>query len=727
MKNKLGVFFGATIIAVVSLAATLALATATTGPTLQIVQGSKDLERLLTSLEVAQPQELYLQWTTDQSAATGGTWQVTNVTAGNQLVASGETGQAPAIGRFARFTIPANAFLQSSPPASPVKFSITIVAHNLLKKPLGAVSPAVVVTQVPAGPLQPPINFGAGAMFPTVELVTLNEKIGVVQATQLHFAGADVTLRVSNTRPSTLVRDSSTNPIWLSIKDNSLLMRQNNPVRVPIPSLHAGVSQIINVHLDAILPPPTSQLPEEKQYAKWSQDYRDRCGLDLRAVMDWHGPQGQTPVDGHLETVLFPNALVCGNKQCLQTCKMARNIHERLDGNVVGYSFFVGLYPKFEAYGEARTSADTPKQSYVDFTPQTKITVASVSKMVTTIAAIRILEKRGVSLDAKIGPFLPSAWSATEIIPGNPPIIISSPVNSYFKDLTFAQLLSQHSGIMDYGNVPVGDYVTLRKFFTHEVSDAGTSCQKSEVEQPSDPINPNSSNPKGCSDPIPGWPCRCYSNYNFDILRILLPKVAGFAEDSNQSTRPQTLADQYVQLVQQNVFDLVGQKGVDCKPPAGSNDYAFSYLYPGSKEGKDWGDVSLRCGSAAWYLSVEDMARVLLSINAKDGKILSAKPPKDQFDMMRVRHLGWDVWKDGDLDKGGGELEKNGEWKARCDSDGNNCEKISTSIAIFGGTKGPRIVGVLFINSNISGGSNNQGAAQSVLEQAFADALVPKK
>ena len=117
-------------------------------------------------------------------------------------------------------------------------------------------------------------------MFPTVELVTLNEKIGVVQATQLHFAGADVTLRVSNTRPSTLVRDSSTNPIWLSIKDNSLLMRHNNPVRVPIPSLHAGVSQIINVHLDAILPPPTSQLPEEKQYAKWSQDYRDRCGLD---------------------------------------------------------------------------------------------------------------------------------------------------------------------------------------------------------------------------------------------------------------------------------------------------------------------------------------------------------------------------------------------------------------------------------------------------------------
>src|SRR5437016_6959604 len=253
-------------------------------------------------------------------------------------------------------------------------------------------------------------------------------------------------------------------------------MRQNNPVRVPIPRLHAGVAQISNVHLDAILPPRTSQLPEEKQYAKWSQDYRDRCGLDMRAVMDWHGPQGQTPVDSHLETVIFPNALVCGNKQCLQTCKMARNIHQELDGNVVGYSFFVGLYPKFEAYGEARTSADSPKQSFVDFTPKTKITVASVSKIVTAIAALRILDKHGVGLDSPIGPFLPSDWSGPFI--SSPPVQILPPVSNYVKNITFFQLLNQHSGIMDYGNVPVGDYATLHRFFTQSVSKSTTTtCQ----------------------------------------------------------------------------------------------------------------------------------------------------------------------------------------------------------------------------------------------------------
>ena len=93
---------------------------------------------------------------------------------------------------------------------------------------------------------------------------------------------------------------------------------------------------------------------------------------------------------------------------------------------------------------------------------------------------------------------------------------------------------------------------------------------------------------------------------------------------------------------------------------------------------------------------------MLLSINAKDGKILSATAAKDRFEDMRTGHLGWDLW-------GTGELEKNGGWSAKCDSDGNNCAKISTSIAIFGPVTGPRVIGVLFINSNISGGPSDGG------------------
>ena len=254
MTEKLRALLVATVISVSGLAAYLSTTVASAGPTLQIVQGSKELEKLVASVELSKPEELYLQWTTDQPKAAGGTWKVTNVTAGNKLVASGESGPAPAVGHFARFTIPANAFLHASPPATPIKFNITIVAHNGLMQPLGNPSPAVVVSQVPEGPSQPPDKFGDSAMFPSVELLDYREKIGVVPQTQLHFAGADIILRVSNPRPSTLIRKSSTDPIWLNIKDNSLLMRENTPVRIPIDSLKAGDEKIVSVHLDAILP-----------------------------------------------------------------------------------------------------------------------------------------------------------------------------------------------------------------------------------------------------------------------------------------------------------------------------------------------------------------------------------------------------------------------------------------------------------------------------------------
>lgn len=120
-----------------------------------------------------------------------------------------------------------------------------------------------------------------------------------------------------------------------------------------------------------------------------------------------------------------------------------------------------------------------------------------------------------------------------------------------------------------------------------------------------------------------------------------------------------------------------------------------------------------QAGSAGWCLSVEDMAEVMLSLNAKDGKILKASGGKDLFETMRQRGLGWDV-------DNSGELEKNGGWGANCN--GNNlCDNITTSVAMFGPVTGPRVLGVLFINSNITG-----GGAQGVLEKAYNRSLYTK-
>src|SRR5690349_5401679 len=113
------------------------------------------------------------------------------------------------------------------------------------------------------------------------------------------------------------------------------------------------------------------------------------------------------------------------------------------------------------------------------------------------------------------------------------------------------------------------------------------------------------------------------------------------------------------------------------------------------------------------------MAKVLLSISHKDGKILTENASEQQFDLMRTRRLGWDV----DLNT---ELEKNGGWGG-CSGSGNPCGSITTTAAVFGPVSGPRIVGVLFINSDISGGPSSGQGAQQVLEKAYKDALYPKQ
>ncbi|HJW12401.1 MAG TPA: hypothetical protein VJ598_11465, partial [Albitalea sp.] len=282
-------------------------------------------------------------------------------------------------------------------------------------------------------------------------------------------------------------------------------------------------------------------------------------------------------------------------------------------------------------------------------------------------------------VDAAIGPYLPADWSAS----------------NYIKNLTFAQLLSQNSGIKTYGNV-AQTYAQLKTFFTQAINaGATTACPNNTTTISVDPINPNNM----------GY---CYSNYNFAILRILLPKVAGYAEDANLATRPQTLSNQFQTLVQQNVFNKVGQTGVACKPPTvnpGASTYAFAHIYPGSSAGFDFGDESLVCGAASWYLSVEDLAKVLMSLNARDGKILKTSP--DRFDEMRTRRFGLDV-------ANNGEVEKNGAW-------GANGTLITTSVAVFGPVpgNGPRVLATLLLDSDISGGPNAGGNAQGVLEQAY--------
>jgi hypothetical protein len=103
------------------------------------------------------------------------------------------------------------------------------------------------------------------------------------------------------------------------------------------------------------------------------------------------------------------------------------------------------------------------------------------------------------------------------------------------------------------------------------------------------------------------------------------------------------------------------------------------------------------------------MAKVLFSINARDGRILVETSTQSQLDQMRTGYWGLDNWNNTNF------MEKNGGW-------GANGTNITTTAAIFGPVTGPNVVGVLFVNSDISGG----GSAKQVLINAYNNALQPK-
>jgi CubicO group peptidase (beta-lactamase class C family) len=662
-----------------------------------LIEGGGEFILKFKKINVPAQQRLTFEWTTTSGSAVNGRWEVKNLSTSN-IVASGIVSAAPKPGHVSYFTLPSDAFLVAEPPQVNISYQIRIIPLDSEGKAIGAGSGVVTITQLSPDNIAPPTKFGDGAKFPKIELVSYSPKMGQVPLTQLYYEYADVKVRVRN------MSKEKTDPMWFTVKDNSLLFRQNG--LVSLPELYPGQSVIREIRLNAILPPAKSQTPGAEQHKQWMRQYDNMCGAELRSFLEWRGPSSQTPLNATQErflvtpewedyAILPPNRLICDNGQCVKTCAIEKNIRNMLDGRTVGYSFFLGQWPHSGGSGAARKGKDGD----LPFTAQTKMTVASVSKLITAIGALRILDMNNIAITDQIGPYLPGDWD----------------VDPYLASVTFAQLLSQRSGIMDYGNVNM-TFDQLQFFFEQDLDpNAQPACNGPSAAPRAQPVDQSA-------------PGNCYSNYNTGLFRIILPRVAGLAIDTNPTTRAQTYADQYEVLINQNVFARVGVAGTACRPVV-SSPHAFAYNFGSGEAGMDWGDVSDQCGAAGWYLSVEDMGRVLLSINARDGKILRETPrfPGDpvpsQYDQLRTMGLG--------LDNNGPDwIEKNGGWSG-CNGNGG-CGSIATTAAIFGAgaLPNPNLIGVLFTNSDIKYPVGCEGndclTPRAILRKAYDDALIPQ-
>jgi CubicO group peptidase (beta-lactamase class C family) len=395
------------------------------------------------------------------------------------------------------------------------------------------------------------------------------------------------------------------------------------------------------------------------------------------------------------------NQNVCDGTICVSLPAVAASIHKQLDGATVGYAFFVGnalTGPKalFGAHGQAVTAANAPA---ANFTPETQMQIASTSKVLTALATLKVMSSN-VNKPASL--YFPPSWTL--------------PANSIVKPITVRRFISQTSGVMQYYASSSGqDYASLKAFFTQPIANPNAPfyCPG--------PPNPNATPPipQALPNPIIATTQACYSDANFGLMRVVLPRAAG-----STSSDPQTLANTYVSQVWQNVFNPVGVGTVRCSP---SGPAALGYNYPGTSPGTNFGgNLTLSCGDWGWWVSVKDYASVLVSLNAQDGKILGNCELDDMVNNPSNHPVGWDVKTDGThrwVEKNGGD-----SWTTSAGSG-----QISSSVGIYGGQDGcvikgkgtapiPGVAAVLFINSNING---VKYGADTVLHNALVAATSP--
>lgn len=215
------------------------------------------------------------------------------------------------------------------------------------------------------------------------------------------------------------------------------------------------------------------------------------------------------------------------------------------------------------AGGDARRAPDAnPRKMSVN----DKFEIASVSKMMTATAVMKALADQEIDIESPIHPFLHSTWKLGENI----------------KSITIRQLLTHRSGLRGENK---HDYETVRLLIENGVKSENQNIRK-------------------------------YNNSNYDLFRIILPRMNGFNGNVPHPTGTNSMPEQnvpanyahaYMKYVQDSIFKPAGLTGIVCKPVASNP--ALCYQFPGPiKAGGDFGDWTLKCGAAGWNMSVKQLA-----------------------------------------------------------------------------------------------------------------------
>lgn len=264
--------------------------------------------------------------------------------------------------------------------------------------------------------------------------------------------------------------------------------------------------------------------------------------------------------------------------------------------------------------------AQTPADDSVAWNTDRRMHIASVSKLITAIAMVKLLDDKKISYDAKIIDFLPTYW-------------IKGP---HVEKITFRHLLTHRSGFVTaHGET---DYMTMKFMVLLGVFNrVGT---------------------------------RDYENMNFGLCRILIAIINGNVKKN--AVIPDNAWDlvtivAYSMYVAIKVMAPAGVTKATLDHPAGS---ALAYSFPGG-DGWDSGNLLTVSGGAGWHMSVNDLLKVMGTFR-RQGTIMSTSKAQNLLDSG----FGIDVVQN---TSAGVLYNKNGLWQ---DDDGLS-GRVEQSLAYF--------------------------------------------
>lgn len=255
----------------------------------------------------------------------------------------------------------------------------------------------------------------------------------------------------------------------------------------------------------------------------------------------------------------------------------------------VGYQFTVvsnGVLAVSRAGGDARRAPDANPRK---MTADDKFNVASVSKTITAAAVLKLLNQKGISVDAPVYPYLPSSWK----------------LGDKMNTVTFRQLLTHRSGIRcDQEVTYVNVKACVEKGFGIKL-----------VEQK-------------------------YNNTNYALFRMIIPILNGFKDGAlkDDKTASIVFAGLYADYVQNNVFKPLGLNGIELKPIAANPGLAYQYPSP-VIAGDSFGDMQETSASRGWNMNSKQLATFingLLYTEKVLPKTVSAQMKKDQLGLWQA-------------------------------------------------------------------------------------------